>query len=142
VQIVPPGETVIVISFQLKMLQSSGLMTICYPYVALEGTIGKLSAQNWIDATKRKSLTHDTDVNRANLLTVPIPVSAVLTNAEVRIRDFLNMNIGDVITTDKKIMQEMEVSVRGRQKFLARPGLVGKKRGFIITQVFDEPGKE
>lgn len=142
VQIVPPGETVIVISFQLKMLQSSGLMTICYPYMALESTIGKLSAQNWIDATKKKSLTHDSDLNKANLLALAMPVTATLADAQVRIRDFLDMNIGDVITTDKKIVQEMEVSVRGRKKFLARPGLVGKKRGFIVTHVFEELGKE
>ena len=51
-QIVPPGETVIVVSFQLKLLQSTGLMTICYPYVAMEPVITKLSAQNWMDATK------------------------------------------------------------------------------------------
>lgn len=142
VQIVPPGETVIVISFQLKLLQSTGLMTICYPYVALESIIGKLSAQNWIDATKRKSQAQEAETNKANLLALQMPVSAVLATTDVRIRDFLNMNLGDIITTDRKISEEVDVFVRERPKFMARPGLVGKKKGLVITQVLQELGKE
>jgi flagellar motor switch protein FliM len=126
----------------LKLLQSTGLMTICYPYVALESIIGKLSAQNWIDATKRKSQAQEAETNRTNLLALQMPVSAVLATTDVRIRDFLNMSLGDIITTDRKISEEVDVFVRERPKFMARPGLVGKKKGLVITQVLQELGKE
>jgi flagellar motor switch protein FliM len=142
VQIVPPGETVITVSFQLKLLQSTGLMTICYPYVALEIVVGKVSAQNWIDATKKKGHDKNTEINGGNLMRLPIPLSAVLANTEVRIGDFLNLKKGDVITTDQKINQEIEVMVRRRRKFYARPGLVGRKKGLIVTRVYQEMGKE
>jgi flagellar motor switch protein FliM len=142
VQIVPPGETVIVISLQLKLFQSTGLITICYPYIALENIIGKLSAQNWIDATKRKSIKVDEDVNRGNLLGLEVPLQAILAETQVKIKDFLNMKIGDVITTDARINKEMNVFIRNRKKFLGRPGLVGNKKGFTITQFLEEIGKE
>jgi len=142
VQIVPPGETVIVISFQLKLLQSTGLMTICYPYMALEPIINKLSAQNWIDATKRRSVDKDTAINEKNLLRMRVPMRAILADTEVKIREFINMNTGDIITTEQKISHEIELQVRDRKKFTGRPGLVGKKRGFYITQICDESGKE
>ena len=142
VQIVPPGETVIVISFQLKMLQSTGLMTLCYPYMALESIINKLSAQNWIDATKKKTERIDTDINRENLIDLKLPVSAHLADTEVRIRDFLNLKIGDIITTENKINQEITGYVRGREKFRGRPGLVGKKKGMVITSIINELRKE
>jgi flagellar motor switch protein FliM len=142
VQIVPPGETVITVSFQLKLLQSTGLMTICYPYMALENVIAKLSAQNWIDATKKKGHDKNTEINRENLVRLPVPVSAVLANTQVRIGDFLNLKKGDVITTNHKIDQEIEVMVRRRKKFHARPGLVGRKKGLVVTKVFQEIGKE
>jgi len=142
VQIVPPGETVITISFQLKLLQSTGLMTICYPYVALESIVGKLSAQNWIDATKKKTHEKNAETNFDNLSHLDVPLSAVLANTEVRIDDFLNLKIGDVITTDQKINQEVDVYIRHRKKFSGRPGLVGKKRGLVVTRTYQEMGKE
>ncbi len=142
VQIVPPGETVIVISFQLKLLQSTGLMTICYPYVALESIIDKLSVQNWIDATKRISKDQDAELNRQNLMFLKTPVKAILAQTEVRIRDFLNMKIGDVVTTDHKLTQEIEVFVKDCSKFKASPGLVGRKKGFIVTRLATETRKE
>ena len=142
VQIVPPGETVITVSFQLKLLQSTGLMTICYPYVALESIVGKLSAQNWIDATKKKAHEKNAEINFGNLSRLQVPLSVVLANAKVRIGDFLNLKIGDVITTDHKINQEVDVFIKHRKKFSGRPGLVGKKRGLVVTSTYQEIGKE
>ncbi len=142
VQVVPPGETVIVVSFQLKLLQATGLMTICYPYMTLESIIGKLSAQNWIDATKKRSLTGDAEINRANLEELVVPVRAVLADTDIRIRDFLDLKIGDVVTTDHRISEEMALYVRNRRKFCGRPGLVGRKRAVVLTTVVNSIGKE
>jgi flagellar motor switch protein FliM len=133
VQIVPPGETVIVISFQLKLLQSTGLMTICYPYVALESIMDKLSVQNWIDATKRRSKDQDAEINKNNLLLLKTPVKAVLAQTEVKIREFLDLQVGDVVTSQHKISQDVKIYVKDKLKFRGSPGLVGKKRGFIVT---------
>lgn len=142
VQIVPPGETVIVVSFQMKLLQSTGLMTICFPYVALEGIMTRLSAQNWIDATKKKSKEIDAEINLENLLQLNLPLTAVLAKTDVRIGDFLDLEIGDVVTTSHKINREVEVLIDNRKKFVGRPGLIGKKRGLVVTRVIDEVGKE
>lgn len=137
-QIVPPGETVIVVSFQLKLLQSTGLMTICYPYVALEPVITKLSAQNWMDATKKKTEGRDTEVNKHNLMKLALPLRVVLATTEVKIRDFLNMQMGDVIMTGHKIDSEVSIEVKDRAKFCGRPGLIGKKKGILVTRVCEE----
>jgi flagellar motor switch protein FliM len=142
VQIVPPGETVITISFQLKLLQSTGLMTICYPYMALESIVGKLSAQNWIDATKKKTQEKNAEVNMGNLMQLTVPLSAVLARTKVRIKDFLNLEIGDVVITDQRINQEVDVFIKRRKKFSGRPGLVGSKKGLVLTRTYTELGKE
>jgi flagellar motor switch protein FliM len=142
VQIVPPGETVIVVSFQMKLLQSTGMMTICFPYVALEGIMSRLSAQNWIDATKKKSQEKETEINRENLLQLGVPLNAVLAATDVKIGEFLNLEIGDIITTGQKITRDVDIYIRGRKKFSGRPGLVGRKRGVIVSEVLDEVGKE
>ncbi len=142
IQIVPPGETVVVISFQVKLFQSTGLLTICYPYVALEPIITKLSAQNWIDATKRKNIDSDRAVNQRNLHDVNTDVSAVLLRSNIKLRDFMTLKIGDIIPSDRKIHQPIEVCVNRRKKYVARPGLTGKKRAFQVLSTWEPLSKE
>ncbi|MCM2271320.1 MAG: flagellar motor switch protein FliM [candidate division Zixibacteria bacterium] len=142
IQIVPPGETVVVISFQVKLFQSTGLLTICYPYVALEPIITKLSAQNWIDATKRKNIDSDRAVNQRNLHDVNADVSAVLLRSNIKLRDFMTLKIGDIIPSDRKIHQPIEVCVNRRKKYVARPGLTGKKRAFQVLSTWEPLSKE
>lgn len=139
IQIVPPGETVVVVSFQIKLFQSTGLLTVCYPYVALEPIITKLSAQNWIDATKRRNLETDQDINLENLGVVSTDVAAILLDTSLKMKDFLQLEIGDIIPTEKLISSPMDIMVNKRKKYLARPGLSGKKRAFQITEVCENP---
>jgi flagellar motor switch protein FliM len=142
IQIVPPGETVVVISFQVKLFQSTGLLTMCYPYVALEPVVNRLSAQNWIDATKKKNLDADREKNFNNLRMVEGDISAVLLETRLKMRDFLQLKIGDVIPSEKKINSAMNLLVNRRPKFVAKPGLAGKQRACQVIDYYDELQKE
>jgi len=142
IQIVPPGETVVVISFQVKLFQSTGLLTICYPYVSLEPIVTKLSAQNWIDATKKKTMEGDRKTNVHNVKKVTSTVSAVLLETKIKMRDFLHLQIGDVIPSEQCIESPISVCVNRRQKFLARPGTSGTKRAFQVIELFDNIAEE
>jgi flagellar motor switch protein FliM len=142
IQIVPPGETVVVISFQVRLFQATGLLTICYPYVSLEPIVGKLSAQNWIDATKKKNQEEDRLVNSDNVKKVETIVSAELLETKIRMRDFMNLNVGDVIPSETKIDAPISVRVNKRRKFLARPGVAGKARAFQVIEVCDNIAEE
>jgi len=142
IQIVPPGETVVVISFQIKLFQATGLLTICYPYVSLEPIVTKLSAQNWIDATKKKNLAADRSTNKGNLDRVQAEVAAVLLRTNLKMRDFMSLQIGDVIPSEKKIALPIELCVNRRTKYLAKPGLSGKKRAAQVLSVHDKLAEE
>jgi len=48
--------------FQIKLFQSTGLLTICYPYVSLEPIINAVGP-DWIDATKRTRADRSTNVH-------------------------------------------------------------------------------
>jgi len=132
VQIVPPGETVIVISMQVKMLGNSGLLTICYPYVTLESIMKDLIGKSWVDQSKKGDAELDLATNTGNLQDVSADVTAQLGTAQITIRDFVNLKVGDVIQLDQRICQPLEIFVRGAKKYLARPGIVGKKTGFQV----------
>lgn len=142
IQIVPPGETVVVVSFQIKLFQSTGLLTICYPYVALEPIITKLSAQNWIDATKKKNLDSDREINLYNVKKVDAHLSAILMNTKIKVRDFLNLQVDDIIPSEIKSSDEIEVYVNKKKKYTGRPGLSGKKKAVQIVDYFQDEDRE
>ena len=138
IQIVPPGETVVVVSFQIKLFQSTGLLTICYPYVSLEPIITKLSAQNCIDATKKKNLESDRQINLFNLNQVQAELSAELLTTNIKMRDFLQLETDDIIPSETKISEDISIYVNHRKKFTGRPGLAGKKRANQVIEPFEE----
>jgi flagellar motor switch protein FliM len=142
IQVVPPGETVVVVSFQVKLFQSTGLLTICYPYVSLEPIMPKLSAQNWIDATKNKNLESDRQINMQNLTSIDVDVAAVLLRTQLKLGDFLQLRVGDIIPSEKKINTPVDVYVGTRKKFVGRPGLSGKKRAVQVEEVYENIPKE
>ena len=142
IQIVPSNETVIVVSLQLKLFTTTGLLTICYPYVSLESVLVKLSAQNWIDATKRKNLPTSKDINAENLQGIAVDASVILARTRLKVREFMNLRIGDVVTSETKISSPVDLLVDGHCKFQCRPGLFGKRRACHIIEVLPTVGKE
>jgi flagellar motor switch protein FliM len=135
IQIVPPGESVVVISFQVKLFQSTGLLTICYPYMSLEPIISKLSGQNWMDATKKKNLDEDRLTTLNNLQSIQADVAAVLCRTKIKVRDFMALSCGDTIRSDMKMNMPIEILVNDRRKYVARPGVSGKKRAIQVIEV-------
>lgn len=142
IRIVPAGETVIVVSLQLKLFNTTGLMTICYPYVSLEGHLTKLTAQSWIDATKKKNLVESRNINRENIGKVEIPISLILARTKLKMRDFLKLKIGDVITTDTKINAPSELIIGAKKKYLCRPGLYGRRQACKVEEIYSYVRKE
>ena len=134
IQIVPPGETVVVISFQIKLFQATGLLTICYSYVSLEPIITKLSAQNWIDATAKKNQDSDRNLLMTGLNGVSTEMMAELLSTDIKVREFLNLKIGDIVPSETKINTPLNIYINRTRKFLGRPGLKAKKKAFQILQ--------
>jgi flagellar motor switch protein FliM len=110
--------------------------------VSLEPIITKLSAQNWIDATKRKNVDADRMVNQKNLFDVNADVSAILLRSNIKLRDFMTLKVGDIIPSEKKIHQPIDICVNRRKKYSARPGLTGKKRAFQVVSAWEPISKE
>lgn len=142
IQIVPPGETVVVVSFQIKLFQSTGLLTICYPYVSLEPIITKLSAQNWIDATKKKNLDSDRNINLYNLKEVNAEIAAQLLTTDIKMKEFLRLKVNDIIPSETKINAPIDIFVNHRKKYIGKPGLSGKKRAFQLIGFCEEKEME
>jgi flagellar motor switch protein FliM len=137
-QIVSPAEMVVMITFEVKISDKQGMMTICIPYIVIEPVMNKLNAHFWYSGSGKKMTAEHLDMLRRNIERAKIPMSVILGNAELTVGELLDLQIGDVVQIDTTVNQPLRVVVGSKTKFLGRPGLVGSKMGMQISSVLKE----
>ncbi len=133
-QIVPPNEVVILVCFEVKMAESSGMLNICVPFPVVEPVMGNFSTiQTWF--TTRRSTDADADkrkleegVNKAK-----IEVITYLAETHMTMHQFLNMKPGDIITTKKKVNDTLLMTIDGKPKYRGSSGTYSNHKAFKIT---------
>lgn len=134
VQIAPPGETVITISLEIKIQDTSSLMNICYPYLTLEDIISKLNIQHFVAMAKREVTDEETEVINDRLKITHLPLITYLGKSFLNVQDLLALQIGDVLKLDNRVDDLLEIHIGGSKKFLGRPGISGKKKAVKIVR--------
>ena len=127
-QVVPPTETVAVVTFEVKM-KSKGSMSICVPYLSLEPVTSKLGRQIWFsDKSKsRKSTPGEREFLEESLQGVVLPVTIELGKTTIAIRDLLQLRINDAIQVDTPAGGAVSIKIQDYAKFYGKPGILGKK---------------
>ena len=136
VQIAPPSETVILISLEVHLKNGSGLMSLCFPFIILESIIDKLTGETWISA-QRTSTQETRRLVEKELGETFIDVSCQIGNVQLTVRDFMQLEKNDVLVLDKLAASDLVVFIENQPKFLAKPGIVGRKKSIQITSVID-----
>jgi flagellar motor switch protein FliM len=137
VQIAPPGETVILISLEVRMQNASGLMSICFPYMLLENVINNLSGESWMSSRSAATVETRTTLER-ELETIELPVSTLIGKTSLTIRDLLQLQRGDVLCLEKAYDSDLILQVGGKNKMAVRTGLVGRKKAVKIVKVLEK----
>lgn len=138
VQIVPPGEMIVLINLEAEIGEKSGRMNLAMPYTMLEGVLGKLNIQGWF-ATSRKSVTPESSRKvEVRLRKTTVDVIAELGTTAVTLRDFLNLEVGDVLQLLQRNTDDIDIYVGNKLKFKGRPGQVGKNIAVQTTSVIKE----
>jgi flagellar motor switch protein FliM len=136
VQIVPPNEVVVLISFELTIGDARGMMNLCIPFNSIERISAQLSSNSWVSYGK-KSATPENIRRISNQLTGAV-VEVVVDLAETNIStsDLIGLRVGDIIATEKDVERPLVVSVEGRPKFHAKPGAFkGRKAIQVIGPI-------
>jgi flagellar motor switch protein FliM len=137
VQIAPPGETIILISLEVRMQNASGLMSLCFPYMLLESVINNLSGATWMSAQNTNTVETRTILEH-EIKTIDIPVSVVIGQTKLTIRDLLQLQRGDILALDKPQTSELLVQVGGKTKLAAKSGIIGRKKAFKVTRIIEK----
>ncbi|MCA9125492.1 MAG: flagellar motor switch protein FliM [Planctomycetales bacterium] len=142
VQIVPPNEVVVLVSFELIMGKSRGMVNLCIPFNTIERIGTKLTNNTWIGYASSKS-----DEGMRNQISSLLGESRVelvvhVAKSTIRAVDLLNLQVGDVVTTDKDIHSPLEILVEGVGKFEGRAGAFkGHKAVEVRSEAPIAPGQ-
>ena len=122
VQIVPPNEVVVLISFELTLADVRGMVNICIPYNSIERISGKLSANSWSSYGKQVVSKENIDRISKNLSGSAAEVVVDLAETTITTKELIGLRVGDIITTQKDVREPLLVNVAGVPKFHAAAG--------------------
>lgn len=133
-QMISPNETVIVISMNTIIGETSGMINICIPHVVLEPIIHNLSVQYWMQSNTKEPTEAQIKALETKVKQSDLQLVAELGTSTISIEDFLTMNIGDVIQLDQKISDPLILRIGDIPKFTVQPGKLKKKMAVQIIE--------
>ncbi len=137
-QVISPTDMIAIVTLNMKIGDTEGLMNICLPYFTLESIMDKLNTKFWFSTMQK----HDDDTYGDHLESlvrhVDVPVKAVLGRCNVSVSDFVSLQRGDIIRLDNQVNSELQVYVGDIYKFTALPGTTKDKYAVRITSVVRE----
>jgi flagellar motor switch protein FliM len=139
VQIVPPNEVVVLISFEIVLADSRGILNLCIPFNTIESKASKLTTDSWgankktkLNAAQKLSL--DTGLSLAR-----IELNVRLAETRLSTADLMNLEVGDIIMTESASDRGAEITIDGRSVFRGVPGVYRGRKAIRITETLQSP---
>jgi len=133
VQIVPPNEVVVLISFELTLGDVRGMMNLCIPFNAIERIGSKLTTNNWVSYARVAPTEESMQQMSKRLDGALVEVVATLASSRITTADLLGLRVGDIITTEQDLHGPLEIAVEGVAKFHASPGTIKGRKAIQIV---------
>ncbi|MDR2401564.1 MAG: flagellar motor switch protein FliM [Deferribacteraceae bacterium] len=138
IQIVAQNEVVVLIVFEVKFGEATGMMNLCLPALVLEPILGKISSQDWLIGAK-KGRTGEYEIRILELLeTMLVKCSVELGRTILSMEEILELSAGDTVLLNKKSTQPLNMYVGNRHKFFGNLGVLGVKKALKITNPVKE----
>jgi len=125
------SEKVLALGFEIRMPDTTGLLSVAFPAVVSSALLRKLAVQ-WTQ-TKHPSASGNSDRLRDRLQGTRFPVELSLPETPVRMQDLLAIEPGKVIVLKHRVTEPIRLAVSGKDMFLAMPVSCGRQRGAQVT---------
>lgn len=138
VQIVPPNEVVVLISFELTLGPVRGMMNLCIPFNSIERISNKLSANSWVAFSKRPATKESIQQISNQIGGAAVELVVDLAETEISTADLLGLRVGDIVTTEKDIHSPLVMWVEGQPKFHTSPGAFKGRKAVQVVDLIEE----
>lgn len=134
-QMVAPNDTVVVVTLNTSIGETTGLINICIPHIVLEPIIPKLSFRYQMQTVRSKRDPEAYENISNSLRQTKVEAKAILGETEINIQEFLKLQKDDVITLNQAIDDPLMLAINDENKYLVQPG---KFRNKYSVQVLEE----
>ncbi|MGM8211745.1 flagellar motor switch protein FliM [Virgibacillus sp. W0430] len=134
-QMVSPNETVVVVSLNTAIGDTSGMINICIPHIVLEPIIPKLSVHYWMQTTTDKRDPEAYEKLQKNIQKVHVEAKAILGEASIRMKQLMNLKAGDVVALNQAIDEPLKLVINDEPKMYVQPG---KHKNKLSVQILEE----
>jgi len=142
VQIVSANEPIAIITLNVKIGEVSDIINLCIPHVTVQPIAKKLVMKTWYsDANPHKAPGERTGLEE-QIAGVTLNLQAVFNTTTARVRDLLNLKVGDVIQLDHNISKPVTVQVEHLPKFRGVVGVQDSNYAVRITEILKEEDKD
>ncbi len=138
-QIISPNEMIALVSLSIKLGEVEGLINFCIPHLVIEPIMDKLNTKHWFSSQEDEDLSVYRSKVEVGLEETKIPVSVVVGRTNITVDEFIDLQVGDVITLDSFVNSDFSVMIGNLLKFYAKPGI---SRGKNAVQITSLVGKE
>ncbi|MDX1771891.1 MAG: flagellar motor switch protein FliM [Planococcaceae bacterium] len=133
-QMISPNETVVVISFNTIIGETSGMINICIPHVVLEPIVPNLSVRYWMQTNKKAVSPEQLEILENRVRKADLQIVAELGKTEISIEDFLLLQPQDVIQLNQKIEDPLVLRIGDVPKFSVQPGKLKKRMAIQVIE--------
>ena len=117
-QVAAPNEVVLLMSFEIRIAETRGVLNVCFPATSIEAVSGSFT-RSW-QRTRREMTPTEKAALDENVGRVTVTLEAGI-QAAIGARDFLRLQVGDVVGLEHPAGEPIDVSVNGKRKFTAAP---------------------
>jgi flagellar motor switch protein FliM len=135
VQLTAPNEVVIVVTFEVKVGEESGRMTLAFPHLLLEPVMPKLANHRYFATSQREVSPEEGAGLEANVLRLGLTVRGVLAEVPITIRELMELKPGSVVSLGRTATAPATVELEGVPRFTARPGTVNRRKALRLLSV-------
>jgi flagellar motor switch protein FliM len=134
-QITSQSESVLIVSFEVNISETPCLMNICFATYAFDSILSKLNSQNFTSIRPQKYMgTTAKNIIAEQLKEAEIPVAVEFGTANISVDEMINLELGDLILTNKKIGDEMIVRYDNQTLFYGQAGIVNGHKAIRVTK--------
>lgn len=142
VQITSQSESVLLVTFEVHIGEETYMMNLCFATYAFDTILSKLTSQNL--SAIRPIKYHGTTAQ--NILTnhlkkTELSLEVQFGKSAITFSQLLKLKIGDVVALDKKVGDEIKVSVEKKHMFNGVSGVVNSHKAVKITKRVDKRKK-
>lgn len=140
VHIVAPTEVVLFITFEIKLGQNAGTMSLCIPYNTIEAVLSRLTTQGWFYKPRAASPVQQKRLMRS-LVRGTVELTAYFGETRIRLSELRGLQPGDILPLDKLAGDGYVVQVAGKNKFVGAMGSLRGNKAIRVTRPAqaDEP---